>query len=114
MAKKPNKFHAKKTVFNGQTFDSKKEAAYAAKLEILKRSFKPSDKVIGYRTQVPFPVHLNGKLICTYKLDFLTTYADGRIEHVDVKGYKKGAAYQVFRIKKKLVEAQYNIEIIEK
>lgn len=115
MAKKPyNKFKAIKTVYNGEVYDSRKEAAYAKTLDMLRKSFKPSEKVLGYRRQVPFLVIVNEAKICTYILDFLITYVDGRVEHVDIKGYKKGAAYNVFRIKKKLVEALYSIAIIEK
>ena len=38
---------------------------------------------------------------------------DGKVKVFDVKGYKKGAAYQTFRIKKNVIQALYNIEIIE-
>ncbi len=114
MAKTPyNKFKAIKTVYNGEKYDSIKESKYARTLDLLKKSFKPSEKVLGYRRQVPFPVIVNEKKICTYILDFLVTYVDGRVEHIDVKGYKKGAAYAHFRTKVKLVEALYNITIIE-
>ena len=37
------------------------------------------------------------------------TYGDGRIEYVDVKGVKT----DIYRIKKKLVEALYSIKIKE-
>ncbi len=115
MAKTPyNKFKAKRTVYDGFSFHSKKEAGYAKTLDLLKKSFKPSEKVLSYRKQVPFPIVVNEKKICTYLLDFLVTYVDGRIEHIDVKGYRKGTAYEVFKIKKKLVECLYNITVIEK
>jgi hypothetical protein len=45
-------------------------------------------------------------------VDFIVTYSD-RVEYIDVKGYKKGCAYQMFRLKKKMVEAFHGIEIIE-
>jgi hypothetical protein len=106
---KRNKYGAVKTTYDGVKYDSKKEAGYAAKLDQLKRCFNASEKVIGVRRQVPFPIVVEGKHICTYKLDFLVTYADGRIEHVDVKGVRTG----VYIIKKKCVEAIYKIEIIE-
>lgn len=111
---KTSKYRAIKTVYNGDKYDSKKEAAFAKTLDLLKESFKPQEKVLGYRRQVPFPIIVNEQNICTYILDFLITYTDGRIEYVDVKGYKKGIAYQHFKTKKKLVEALYNIQIIER
>jgi len=111
---KKNKFNAKKTEYNGEVYDSKKEASYAHLLDILKRSKDPKDKVVSYRRQVPFVAVVNGKKICTYILDFIVWYADERLEHIDVKGMKSGSAYQMFRLKKKLIEALFSIEILER
>lgn len=69
-----------------------------------------SERVLDYKTQVKYPIEVNGFKICTYILDFMVQYCDGRIEHVDVKGY----ITPIYRIKKKLVEAMYGITIIEK
>jgi hypothetical protein len=113
-AKKKNKYKAIKSTYNGQVFHSKKEKDYAVKLDLLKKSFKEGDRVLEYKTQVKFPIKINDLLICTYILDFIVTYADGRIEYVDIKGYKKGVAYSMFRVKKKLTEAIYKIQILEK
>lgn len=110
MAKPYNKFKAIKTIYDGFKYDSKREAEYAKKLDLLKRSFKPSEKVLGYRRQVPYPIIVNGKHICVYKLDFLVTYADGREEAVDTKGYRT----DTYKLKKKLVESLYPITILEK
>jgi hypothetical protein len=111
---KKNKYKAIKSEYNGQVFHSKKEKNYAVKLDMLKKSSKESERVLEYRTQVKFPVEVEGNKICTYILDFVITYVDGRVEYVDVKGYKKGTAYSMFRVKKKLVEAIYGITILEK
>ena len=59
-------------------------------------------------------VNLSHSQVFKYLLDFKVTYADGRVEHVDIKGLKRGCAYEMFRLKKKCVEAQYGIEIIER
>jgi hypothetical protein len=109
-----NKYGAKKVEYNGQVFHSKKEKTYAVKLDLLKKSFKDDERVLEYKTQVPYPITVNGFKICTYILDFIVNYSNGRTEYVDVKGYKKGTAYSMFRIKKKLVEAIYGITILEK
>ena len=53
---------------------------------------------------------INNKKICIYYLDFLVEYADGHIEHHDVKGF----ATPVYKLKKRLVEAVYAIKIMEK
>jgi hypothetical protein len=53
-------------------------------------------------------VEVQGKLICTYVADF--KYLENGKEVVeDVKGFKT----PVYKLKKKLVEAIYGIEIIE-
>lgn len=104
-----NKFGAKKTEYGGRVFDSAKEAKRAHDLWLLKLA----GEVAGIEYQVPFDCVVNGKLVCKYVADFRVTYRDGRVEVEDVKGYKKGAAYATFRIKKKLVEALHGIAIVE-
>jgi hypothetical protein len=108
-----NKFNAIKVKTEYGTFDSKKEYAYFKRLMIQKKAVSLYDRVTDIQTQVRYDIDIAGKRICFYKLDFKVRYADGRVEHVDVKGHKKGSAYNLFRIKKKLVEAIYGIEIIE-
>ncbi len=112
--KKPSKYKAIKSEYNGKIFDSKKEMRYAVTLDRLKNAIKPSERVLEYKTQVKYPVEVKGAKICTYILDFEVHYCDGRVEHVDIKGYRGGMAYSMFRIKKKLVEALYSIAILEK
>jgi hypothetical protein len=111
-----NKFNAQKTVIDGITFDSKKEGYRYQVLKTLKKD--PTNPVVSIKRQVPFiakVVSPSGEEIevWKYKLDFLVTYKDGRVDHEDVKGHKKGSAYEVFRLKKKHIEAQYGIRIIE-
>ena len=106
-----NKYNAKRTKYRDVTYDSKKEAAYARKLDLL-RMASGNDKVMRVDRQVPFQITVNDQKIAKYILDFKVTYKD-RVEYIDVKGMKSGAAYQMFKLKKKLVEALYNIEIKE-
>ena len=108
---KKNKFNARKAQYNGDIYDSEKERNYARTLDI-KRKAKGNDKVLEVSRQVPFDIRVNDIHIAKYILDFKVTYPN-RVEHIDVKGYKKGAAYQNFRLKKKLVEAIYGIVVIE-
>lgn len=108
-----NKFNAKRVVIDGVTFDSKKEGERYRVLKTLRNHADPAQKVTKIKRQVPYLVEVNGQKICNYKLDFEVTYGDGRVEYEDVKGLRKGSAYQVFRLKKKLVEAIYGIKIIE-
>lgn len=107
---KYKKFGNQFTEYNGRKYHSKKEARYARELDLLRFCKDPSLRVVNVETQPRFPIAVNGRLICTYVADFRITYADGRIEVVDVKGFRT----DVYKIKKKLVEAVHNIEIIEK
>ena len=109
-----NKFNAKKCEYKGIKFDSLKERDYYIQLELQKKATDHKDRVVDIELQPIFDVIVNNKKICKYKADFVVIYADLRIEYIDVKGLKKGSAYQLFKLKKKLVEALYNIEIIEK
>lgn len=108
-----NKYGASKTTYNGDVYDSKAEASYAQNLDLLMKAKSKADKVVSWERQLKYPIIVNDQKICDYYLDFKVTYADGRIEHVDVKGYKKGQAYAMFRLKKKLMLAVHSIDIIE-
>ena len=89
---------------------SKKEADYASLLDSLQRAKEPKERVVSYETQVPFQIEINNIKICKYLADFRVLYKDGHIEIVDVKGFRT----DIYRLKKKLVEAQYGIIIQEK
>lgn len=115
------KYNAIKTKVDGIIFDSKKEAVYYSQLLMQKKAVNDSDRVIKIELQPRYnykiEYHANGRVVqksAFYKADFGVTYADKRIEIIDVKGYKKGSAYQIFKRKKKIIEALYLIEIIEK
>lgn len=108
-----NKFNAQKTIVDGIKFDSKKEANYYSQLLLQKKAKNKAERVIRIECHPRFDIVINGIKIGFYKADFRVTYAYSRIVIIDVKGLKKGSAYQLFKLKKKLVEAIYNIEIIE-
>lgn len=108
-----NKFHAKKTIIGDLKFDSRKEADYYCLLELQKKAKNEADRVVEIELQPRFDMIVNGINCGFYKADFGVTYASGVKKIFDVKGLKQGAAYQIFRLKKKIVEAIYKIEIIE-
>lgn len=101
-----SKYGAIKTEFDGYVFDSRKEAARYQELKLLEMAGE-----IGYlKLQPAYPCIVNGVKICDYYADFeYITTADLKRHTEDVKGYKT----DVYRLKKKLVEAIYNIEIEE-
>ena len=110
---KRSKYRNQVTVYDGNSYQSKAEAQYAKYLDVQKVAKKESDRVVSWKRQVKFPIEVNGNHICNYLLDFEVSYADGHKEYIDVKGYQKGVAYNLFTIKKKLVEAIYGITIRE-
>lgn len=61
------------------------------------------ERVESWERQIPFKLRVNGFLICTYKVDFLVRYADGRRELVEVKGMQT----DVFKLKLKLFKATF-------
>lgn len=89
-----NKYRNVKTVVDGVSFSSKKEAAFYGMLKMRVRA----KEVYDFLMQVKYPLKANGILICTYIADFVTYNEDGStIEVIDVKGIKT----PVYQIKKK-------------
>jgi len=94
------------TEYNGQRFHSRKEARYAALLDIRKKA----GDLQYYLRQVPF--HLPGNTV--YKCDFMVVEPDRdgvheRIRYIDVKGFRT----QAFIRSKKHVESVYGVTIEE-
>jgi len=108
-----NKFKAKKTIIGDLKFDSRKEADYYCLLEFQKKAKNEADRVVEIELQPRFDMIVNGIDCGFYKADFKVKYANGKTKIIDVKGLKQGSAYQLFRLKKKIIEAIYKIEIIE-
>lgn len=108
---KKAKYFNKKTVYNGVEYDSKSEARYARNLDLLKKT----GEVLDWVRQVPFVIIVNNVYIAKYVCDFVIAYDNGDVEYIDVKGFdKKTQKYRTttdFKLKKKLVEAIYCIEI---
>lgn len=99
-----NKYRAVKTAIDGITFDSKKEARYYSDLKLLERAGEVTDVEL----QKPFAITINGVLVCTYRADF--SFYDTREKRprvVDVKGMDT----PVSKLKRKLVRAQYGVEV---
>lgn len=105
-----HKYRAIPTIVDGQRFASRKEADYFRQLTLLRSATHKANRVTSIEVQPTFELHaLGGKKICSYRADFRVTYGDGRVEIVDVKGMRLA----LYRIKKKWVEAEYGIKIVE-
>lgn len=97
-----SKYKNVKVKLDGITFDSKKEAVHYAYLKSLEKRGVITD--LQLQTKLDFKI--DGKKIFTYKPDF--EYNDEFGHHIiDVKGVQT----PVFKLKKKLIEAQYKIKI---
>jgi hypothetical protein len=94
-----HKFKAKPVLDDGHRYDSKLEWQFKNHLELLKKS----GEVLFFLRQVPF--HLPGGLV--YKLDFMPFYSDGTVRLFDPKGVETPE----FKMKKKMVEEIYPVEI---
>jgi hypothetical protein len=116
-SKKPgrNKYGNKPKVYNGRKYQSTKEADYHAKLDLCKNLPNPRQRVEDVTCQVKFELWVNGVHITDYILDFLILFGDGHVEHHDVKGNTDptDAAYKIFKMKKALMKACHNIDVIE-
>ena len=108
-----SKYGAKKTVVDNITFDSAKEANRYGILKML----SSADKINCLEVQPVFPIRvLNGvtrELVdCgEYRADFRYYTATNECIIEDVKS--KATATPLYRLKKKLVEAIYGVEIVE-
>ncbi len=125
------KYNNRKIIVDGITFDSKKEAKRYKELKMLERSgiihdlkrqvkyvlipaqYEPSGEVYTKGKEKGKPK--KGKLTereCAYYADFVY-YRNDEIIVEDVKGYKKGGAYNIFSIKRKLMLYVYGIKVKE-
>lgn len=107
-----SKYNSKKTIVDGQKFDSKKEANRYQELLLLEKAgvIKNLSRQVKFLL-IPSQRDENGKVIereCSYKADF--TYEEGIKTVVeDVKGYRT----KEYIIKRKLMLYQYGIRIRE-
>ena len=106
-ARRYNKYGAKKTHIDGICFDSKKEAKRYLELKDRLHAKDISD----LKLQPRYDIIVNDTKIAYYKADFQYKDKDNQLIVEDVKGMKKGPAWAMFRLKKKLVEAIHNVEI---
>jgi hypothetical protein len=95
-----SKFNATAAVHNGIQYHSKKEAEYAATLDLRVKAGELKE----WRRQITFPLYgKNGGKICNTIIDFHEIYVDGREHFTEVKGYPS----DTWPIKRKLWEDNY-------
>ena len=99
-----SKFNAKKVTIDGIEFDSTFEGERYSILKMLEKGKAIRDLEL----QVKFPIIINDILICNYIADFVY-YENGKRIVEDAKGVKTPE----YRLKKKLMKAVNNIDILE-
>ena len=105
--KKPwkSKYKAQPVIREGVRFASKKEFSRYLELKLLERG----GHLRNLELQPRFDITINGKYCGFYKADF-AYFANKKRVIEDVKGMKT----PVYNLKKKIIEAMYNVEIVEK
>lgn len=112
-SKKANKYNAKKTEYNGHTYDSKHEANVARYLDLLLSEKSASDRVVAWEPHPnSFIFTVNDVKITSYTPDFKVTYSSGKVEWWDAKSEATRKA-EAYKIRKKLMLAHYNIQVKE-
>ena len=121
-----NKYNARQIVIGDEVFDSKKEG----KRWMILKQYEKEGKIFNLQRQVKFVLIpsqrepdkvgarggvIKGKEIekeCSYIADFMYGTEQGIVVE-DVKGYKRGGAYAVFSIKRKLMLKEYGLRVKE-
>jgi Protein of unknown function (DUF1064) len=100
-----NKYHAKPTIIENIRFHSAKEAKRYVELLWLQRA----GEISNLQLQPKYDLIVNNVRCGVYIADFRYRDADGQ-EHVEDT---KGVRTSVYALKKRIVEALYNIRIEE-
>ena len=107
-----SKYYSKKVIVDNIKFDSKKEARRFTELKLLLKAgiIKDLELQKEYILQDSFKLNKKTRRKITYKADFTyITTSDNKLHVEDVKGFKT----EVYKLKKKLFEYKYGIEIYE-
>jgi len=108
-----NHYFSRKNKFNnrscrclkGHIHQSRLEARYCDSLFLLEKA----GEIKSYRTQVRYPLEINGEVICSHYVDFEVVNKQGKLEVHETKGMET----DIWRIKRKLFQACYpDIEYI--
>jgi hypothetical protein len=102
---KPSKYRNVKTMVDGITFHSKKEANHYLVLKSMLNAGEISD----LKLQERYRIELNGVKICDYVSDFSYIDKYGAKRVIDVKGVRTA----IYKLKAKLMKAVHGIDIVE-
>ena len=111
-----NKYHNKKVVVDGLIFDSRKEGERWKELKLMESSgeIEQLERQVKFDL-LPKQIGSDGRVIerkVQYVADFIYI-RDGEVVVEDVKGYRGGGAYEVFKLKKKMMLYFFGIRVKE-
>ncbi len=108
---KPHKYRAKAVVVDGIRFASQAEARRWSELRLLERA----GEIVELVRQPQFVFFVHEKAIFTYIADFkYFAKSNGRLQFgVETIEDVKGVRTPVYKLKKRLIEAQFGIKITE-
>jgi hypothetical protein len=99
-----SKFKAIPTEVDGIRFASKKEAKRYQELKLLERA----GEISRLELQPRYDITINGVKVCTYVADF-RYFTKDKLTVEDCKGFLT----PVYKLKRRLLAALYNVEILE-
>jgi hypothetical protein len=102
-----NKYRARRTTVDNVVFHSAKEARRYIELKALEQG----GVITKLQLQPKYPLVVNGLRIATYVADFVFIDDQGQTVVEDVKS--EGTKTPVYRLKKKIMKALYNIDVVE-
>lgn len=106
-AKKVPKYGNRKTVVDGVTFDSAKEARRYGELKLLERA----GQIRNLEVQPRFPLAVNGVTVAHYVGDF--SYVEAKAQVIEDVKSAITRKLPVYRLKAKMFAAQYGFQIRE-
>ena len=106
--RRPNKYFAKKTVAMGLKFDSRWEAERWGQLKSMERA----GIVTQLERQIRYDLTINDVKICSYIADFRYLLEEENGLFKLVVEDAKGILTPEFKLKKKLMKAIHNIELL--
>jgi hypothetical protein len=97
--RKGNKYGAVSSIYNGILYDSKKEAGYAAELNLRLKAGDIKDWERQFKISFDGP----GGHICNHYVDFKIYHKDGSVELVEIKGFQTPE----WRLKRNMIDALF-------
>lgn len=92
---------------DGQKFRSHLEMTFYNRMKLMLHQ----GDLVKLDREVRFELNVNGFMVCAYICDFILTWKDGTVEHIDCKS--QATKTPVYVIKKKLMEACHGIILKE-